>query len=195
MTGKDGGSEIGTTVIRDDVSMNTIEAQIQILLGERLSCFKIFADVAKKRGKEEGQLAQFKTEKWLQAELLLGLWRRGYSVIPEYGADRWDLAVQTRGGKVVKIALKCLSDSAQSAKRDFQGIRTDVIKVLDSCSSANEAFLVLILPLGRRITYTSDILRETVALVVGSECLVDVQDSLFTDESGSGIKRVLVRQG
>ena len=59
------------------------------LLREKLNYFKAFSEITKLR-EAVGQKAQFKTERWFQAELLVFIHSKGIKVIPEYGMRRWD---------------------------------------------------------------------------------------------------------
>jgi hypothetical protein len=63
------------------------------------------------------QVAQYKTEKWFQAELLFHLRKSGRHVISEYGPQRWDISIRPneRAQQINLLALDCLPDSAQNA--------------------------------------------------------------------------------
>lgn len=108
---------------------------------------------------------QFKTEKWLQAELVHYFWSKGVSVIPEYAKKEWDLCIERPNGQGnFLLAIKCLADSDQSAKGDFDvdgGVRKDMEDVgkLHSTQGA----LLLILPLDekdqKRKKYTQKMLK------------------------------------
>ena len=62
------------------------------------------------------RLRQFKTEKWLQAELIHHFWSKQIPVIPEYSEEKWDLCIEKPDGEGnFLLAIKCLADSDQSA--------------------------------------------------------------------------------
>jgi len=138
-----------------------VESAVFRLLRQKLNYFEMFACIADLRGQKPGQKAQFKTEKWLQVELVVCLWHLGIRAIPEYGRQRWDLYIPSDSDSQAPcfLALDCLSDSAQSAPRDFSAVKEDLNLALDH----DHACVALILPFsllpGRRKSYRSSMMR------------------------------------
>jgi len=141
--------------------------------------FRRAANYREGRGtRKKKHLRQFKTEKWLQAELVHHFSSNGIDVIPEYPDRKWDLCIEKPNGEGnFLLAIKCLADSDQSAKGDFDGV-SGVGKDIEAVSKhpSSQAALVLILPLGandrKRTNYTKKMLeyieqrdsRKTLAL-------------------------------
>ena len=172
-----------------------MESAILELVRQRLPCFRIFAEAAKYRKKHTGQTAQFKTEKWFQAELLVHLWSKGLKVVPEYGPHRWDLyaIADSKDLPNYLLALKCLSDSAQSVSLDFESVRKDIEAVLDHHDvGEGTAYVVLVLPLSRRGRYCSSMLSK-----IRSDHLLGIleiheHDLSFSTDSQEGVKLVWI---
>ncbi len=128
--------------------MHILEQEILELLNQKMEHYSIFRRVTDLR-KKQGQSAQFKTEKWLQTEIMVHLWKKGYRVISEYGTERWDLCVLPDANHVYSIllALDCLSDSAQSARSDYENVAEDLTKIVNLEQSQGKGYVVLTLPM------------------------------------------------
>ena len=128
------------------------------------SSFRRAADHRECRGTHSRKkyLRQFKTEKWLQAELTHHFWSKQIPVTPEYSEEKWDLCIERPNSEGnFLLAIKCLADSDQYAGSDFRGVRKDIEAV--GKHRSRQAALVLILPLDandlRRINYTNKMLE------------------------------------
>lgn len=144
---------------------DTLRTELLQLLKDRINHFQAFRDVANLRGQriadQHRHQRQYKTEKWLQAELVHHFWTKGIKVIPEYSKAKWDLYVRQPNSTVdFRIALKCFADSAQRARSDYfggsaertdntRGVIKDLKAILDLPDGA--ASFALILPFATEI--------------------------------------------
>jgi hypothetical protein len=128
---------------------NPYKSEVLDLIKNKLDHFRSFRNAATLRGGEQER--QFKTEKWLQAELIHYFLSKNIRAIPEYSQQRWDICVDG-----TLLALKCFADSAQTAHADYVGgVRRDsgkyagVKKDLDAIAETpiGQAAFALILPL------------------------------------------------
>lgn len=129
---------------------DALKTEVLHLLKGNIGHFRSFRNAANLRGPltPDGhrQLRQFKTEKWLQAELVHYLWAKDIEASPEYSKEKWDLCVHwpaVTGG--FRLALKCFADSAQNARSDYDGVAKDLNAI--AALPRGQAFFVLVLPL------------------------------------------------
>jgi len=177
----------------------TLRSVIYELLSQKIGYFKVFAQVTELK-KQNQQTAQFKTEKWLQAELLIHLWSRGVRAIPEYGPTRWDIFVPPSPlNKTAHfLALDGLSDSGQSASKDYEGVKEDIDSVLGHKAIKVKASVVLVLPLAplssRRGKYRSAMLGFIHGHSHTQILSVNEQKILFESGSQEGIAFVWIER-
>ncbi len=127
-----------------------LKTEVLHLLNEKIGYFRSFRNAANLRGQLESggdrQQRQFKTEKWLQAELVHHFWAKDIQAVPEYSKAKWDLYIQWPD--VVdgfRLALKCFADSAQNADFDYVGVAKDLSAI--AALPSGQAFFALALPL------------------------------------------------
>ncbi len=159
-------------------SVLDVRSEVIQLINARRAHFHSFRKASnhrEDRGTDSGtkHLRQFKTEKWLQAELTHHFWSKQVSATPEYSKEKWDLCIEKPNGEGnFLLAIKCLADSGQHARGDFYGGSAQsanqvggVSKDLEAVGKhqSGQAALVLILPLDandpRRTKYTKDMLN------------------------------------
>lgn|GEM_PF-3304319 len=143
-----------------------IRLEIVRLIEARLRHFCSFRRAAEHKGNHSNKkhLRQFKTEKWLQAELVHHFWFKQIPVTPEYSEEKWDLCIERPNGQGdFLLAIKCLADSGQCASSDFRGVQKD-LEAVGKLHSTQGA-LLLILPLDendrRRRNYAARMLECT----------------------------------
>lgn len=156
----------------------SVRTEVIRLIKAKRANFRSFRQAANYRGRRRKatnlakHLRQFKTEKWLQAELVHYFWSKKVPVIPEYSNEKWDLCIEMPNGKgKFLLALKCLADSGQRALGDFYGGGSapaekvkGVAKDLNAIAKyqPGQAALVLILPLDpndkKRTKYSMEML-------------------------------------
>ena len=96
----------------------------------KLGYFTHFGEIANAGHEVFGRkLRQYKTEKWLQAEIAVNLRERHYDVGTEVpcGGCRCDIAISCRmGEEKAYLALKCFTWSGQSPHGDGKGLIEDI---------------------------------------------------------------------
>jgi len=175
--------------------MDQLESVVLELLREKLGHFKTFAQVAKHKGEQsKGQAPQFKTEKWLQAELVVRLWARGMNAIPEYTKkEKWDIYVPVSVQLSVPyfLALKCLSDSDQNPNGDYTSVEKDLISLVDFDPNRGKVSMVLILPLSeseKRKKYREGMLENIKNYARVKELEIQPHKLTFALDSHEGIE-------
>ena len=173
--------------------MDPLESVVLDLLREKLSHFRTFAQVAKYKGEQsKGQASQYKTEKWLQTELVVHLWARGMSVIPEYTKEKWDIYVPASAelSGPYFLALKCLSDSDQNPNGDYKSVEKDLNSLVDFDPNRGKVYMALILPLSlsvQRGKYLRGMLSNVENYARVEELEIRAHKMTFVSDSLEGI--------
>lgn len=93
---------------------------------------------------------QFKTERWIETEMILYLLDENYSIIPEFNNKEWDIKLTDNiNNQEFYVQLKDYSGSKQNFNKDIQGIKKDLNMILHKENSV----LVFILSLEKRSDY------------------------------------------
>lgn len=133
--------------------MNLIKSIIDIV-ESKMDYFLAFKKIADLKGEfndgvNKKQMGQFKTEKWLQAEIaatLFNNYEKDIKIIPEFTKKKWDLYIEWKKSKKILIELKCFPTSAQNPNGDFKPIKKDIEKLAMYESNIHHKLYILILP-------------------------------------------------
>lgn len=151
--------------------------------------FLVFKNIAKFKGKFTQQIAQFKTEKWVQAELAFSLFKN-YEVIPEYYSRKWDLKLILRNTKSsFLLHLKCYSASAQQAKRDFVSIQSDRDEMLIDFENESQKLFCIILSKdnsNKKLSYTNQ-MTDKITCGFEKEKFNLIKEEILFADSDEGI--------
>jgi hypothetical protein len=137
--------------------MDRIEKVVLTILSKRRRYFARFAQIASLKG--QNQEPQYKTEKWLQAEVV------EYKLVKGQGQYCWDVYIPpSRAGDrpCYFLALKCLSDSRQS---DYHSVKDDLDAILSFNPQNGKPCMALVLPdsanhMSERWKYRDKMLRK-----------------------------------
>lgn len=171
-------------------SVLNVRSEIINLVKARRAYLRSFRRAANDREAHNNKkhLRQFKTEKWLQAQLVHHFRSKRIYVIPEYSTEKWDLCIPN-GESDFLLMLKCLADSGQHPSSDFRGVRKD-LKAIGN-SNSRQVALVLILPLDandkRRTNYTKKMLEYIEQYDTHKILIMKKDKILFAPNGNEGI--------
>ncbi|MBN2313385.1 MAG: hypothetical protein JXM79_05610 [Sedimentisphaerales bacterium] len=171
-------------------SVLNLRSEIIQLIKAKLEHFHSFRQAADFRGGQVKHYRQFKTEKWLQAELVHYFWSKQIYVITEYSDEKWDLCIEKPNDEGnFLLAIKCLADSDQSAKGDFDGVRKDMEAI--GKYQSMQAALLLVLPLDtndkKRTDYTKNMLERIEQYDLYESLIMKKDKILFASNGNEGI--------
>ncbi|HNP24567.1 MAG TPA: hypothetical protein PKM63_05885 [Panacibacter sp.] len=123
----------------NSLNSKILKKEIYKIVEDRIDYFMVFQDIAKCKKNIYKQLEQYKTEKWLQAEIIYFLQKKysnKYNVIPEYSSKKfdthnpWDIFIELIADNPengIFLEMKCLVASKQGG--DVDNVIIDINKL------------------------------------------------------------------